>query len=98
MMQKKDNGQIMRKFELLQGRQLLAIAATLCSVIILAVVSKRPDLFGEFSKNTVLTLQIAVIGAFLGFSALNWRCPSCKKYLGYDINKRICRTCGTRFR
>jgi rRNA maturation endonuclease Nob1 len=39
-----------------------------------------------------------VIIAFIGFSAFNWRCPSCKRYLGADINRHMCKKCGTRLR
>lgn len=97
-MQKRNDKQIMRDFWLRQGRQFIAIAVTLFLVLLLAVIYKRPDLFGEYSKNTLFTTQLVVISAFIGFTAFNWRCPSCKKYLGKDINKRVCRHCRTRLR
>jgi hypothetical protein len=97
-MQKKDNKQIMQDFGLRQSRQFLAIAATLFLLLFLALLYKRPDLFGEFSKDTIFTVQIMLIVAFIGFSAFNWRCPACKKYLGTNINRRICKQCGTRLR
>jgi len=98
MTQKKDNKQIMRDFRLRQSRQFLAIAAMLLLLLLLALLYKRPDIFGEFSKNTIFAAQIVLIAAFIGFSAFNWRCPSCKKYLGKDISRRICKQCGTRLR
>ena len=97
-MQKRNDKQIMRDFWLRQGRQFIAIAVTLFLVLLLAVIYKRPDLFGEYSKNTLFATQLVVISAFIGFTAFNWRCPSCKKYLGKDINKRVCRHCRTRLR
>ncbi|MBI4848809.1 MAG: hypothetical protein HY808_09585 [Nitrospirae bacterium] len=97
-MQKRDDKQITREFWLRQGRQILAIAVALFLVLLLAVVYKRHDLFGEYPKNTLVAAQLVVITAFIGFTALNWRCPSCKKYLGKDIHKRVCRHCGTRLR
>jgi hypothetical protein len=39
-----------------------------------------------------------LIAAFICFSAFNWRCPLCKKYLGSNINRHICKHCGTRLR
>ncbi|MFH1671972.1 MAG: hypothetical protein ABIF87_00870 [Pseudomonadota bacterium] len=96
MMQERDNKRIMRDFGLRRGRQFLAIAATLVLLLFLVLLHKHPDLIGEFSKNTIFAAQIVLIAAFIGFSALNWRCPSCKKYLGNDINKRICKNCRTR--
>jgi len=98
MMQKRDNKQIMRDFGLRQSRQFLAIAVTLLLILLLSVVYKRSDLFGEFSKNAIFAAQIVLIAAFIGFSAFNWRCPSCNKYLGSNINRRICKQCGTRLR
>ncbi len=97
-MQKKDNNKIMRDFRLRQSRQFLAIAATLVLLLFLALLYKRSDLLGEFSKDIIFAAQIALIAVFIGFSAFNWRCPSCKKYLGTDINRRICKQCGTRLR
>ena len=92
-MQKNDDKQITREFWQRQRRQMLAIAAALFLVLFLAVVYKRHDLFGEYSSNTLIACQVVVITAFIGFTAFNWRCPSCKKYLGKDINKRHCRHC-----
>ena len=97
-MQGRDNKIIMRDFALCKGRQLLAIAATLVLLLFLVLLHKHPDLVGEFSKDTIFAAQIVLIAAFIGFSALNWRCPSCKKYLGNDINRRVCKHCGTRLR
>jgi hypothetical protein len=97
-MQKKDDKQIEREFWLRQGRQFLAIAVALFLVLLMAVVYKRHDLFGEYDKNTLVAAQLVIIAAFIGFTAFNWRCPSCKKYLGKNISKRICRHCKTRLR
>ena len=98
MIQERDSKQVMRNFGLRKSRQFLAIAATLVLLIFLVLLYKHPDLIGEFSKNTIFAAQIVLIAAFIGFSALNWRCPSCKKYLGNDISRRICKHCGTRLR
>jgi hypothetical protein len=95
-MQRCDDKKIIHEFRLRQGRQFLAIAVTLLLVIFLTLLYKRPDLFGEFSKETVSSAQIMLIAAFIGFSAYNWRCPSCRKYLGNNISRQKCRKCGTR--
>ena len=71
MMQKSNDKQIMRDFWLRQGRQFIAIAVTLFLVLLLAVIYKRPDLFGEYSKNTLFVAQLVVIAAFIGFTAFN---------------------------
>jgi hypothetical protein len=95
-LQKRGNKQIMLDFKLRQSRQSLAIGVTLLLLLFLALLYKRPDLFGQFSKDIIVTTQILLIAAFIGFSAFNWRCPSCKKYLGNNIIRRICKHCGTR--
>ncbi len=97
-MKKSDDEQIMREFELRQSRQILAIAVALFLVLLVAVLYKRPDLFGGFSKSTLFGVQALSIAAFIGFTASNWRCPSCNKYLGSDIHKRLCNKCGTRLK
>jgi len=98
MIQERDSKQVMRNFGLRKSRQFLAIAATLVLLLFLVLLYKHPDLIGEFSKNTIFAAQIVLIVAFISFSALNWRCPSCKKYLGNDISRRICKHCGTQLR
>ncbi len=84
-MQKKDDEQIIRKFSAVKGRQL-------------AAVSRRPGLFGALSKKDVLIGMVVVILAFINFSSWNWRCPSCRNYLGNDIIQQNCKKCGARLR
>lgn len=98
MINKKDHEQVVRKFQTIRKRQVLAIAIALISIIVVAAVSKRPDLFGAFSKKTLSILLLAIILGFVNFSSFNWRCPSCKQYLGNDIGRQICRKCGVRLR
>jgi hypothetical protein len=95
-MQKNENNRIMQAFRLRQSRQFLAMALTMFLLLFLVLVYKRTDIFGEFSKNSIVASQIILIALFIGFSGINWRCPSCNKYLGSDINKRICKKCGIR--
>ena len=88
----------MQEFGVRRGRQLLAIGVALFLVVFLAVLHNRPTVPGAFSRNTLFGAQVIIIAAFIGFSSLNWRCPSCKKYLGNDMNRRVCRKCGSRLR
>jgi hypothetical protein len=97
-MEKRDNKQVMRDFESRQSRQILAIAVALFLVLFFAVLYKRPGLFGNFSKGEIFGAQIVCIAAFMGFTSFNWRCPSCRKYLGSNIHKQICRHCKARLR
>ena len=98
MMHKRDDKEIKRDFWVRQSRQLIAIAIALFLVLLLAVIHKRPDLFGEYSKTAISTAQLIVIAVFMVFTSSNWRCPSCKKHLGSDIHRRVCKKCGARLR
>ncbi|KPK43810.1 MAG: hypothetical protein AMK74_06230 [Nitrospira bacterium SM23_35] len=96
MGQERDTERIIREFRLRQSRQFIAIGLTLFLLLLLALLYTRSDIFGVFSKSTIFLMQIVIIALFIGFSALNWRCPSCNKYLGSDINRRMCKHCRAR--
>ena len=98
MTEQKDDEQIRRDFALRLRRQLIAIPATFIFLLMLALISNRPDIFGEFARNDILAAQILLLALFVGFSAFNWKCPSCKTYLGPDLGRRVCKQCGTRLR
>lgn len=85
---------IKKEFRKRQTRQIVAIAAAMFLVLLGAVIHKRSDLFGGLSRQAVFGLQAVTIAAFLGFSAVNWRCPSCGKHLGSDLHRQRCRKCG----
>lgn len=88
-MEKRDDKQIIREFELRRWRQLTA--ATLALVLLLGLAM----LYKHIATNEIYVLQGFVIAAFIGFSYYNWRCPLCKKYLGHDIGRHRCRRCGS---
>ena len=96
MLQKKDPEKIKQEFRQRQSRQIIAITITLFAVLLCAVIYKRPDIFGEFSKSTLFGAEIVIIASYMVFTSINWMCPSCGKYIGSDINKRICKKCGAR--
>jgi len=96
MAQKKDPQQILQEFRVRQNRQFIAIALSLFVVMLCAVIYKRPDLFGVFSKSTLFGAQAIIIASYVVFTSYNWTCPSCGKYLGADINRKICKKCGAR--
>jgi len=96
MTQKKDPDKIMQEFRQRQSRQFIAIAATLFIICLCAVIYKRPDIFGEFSTSTLVGAQIVIIASYVVYTAVNWICPSCGKYLGSDINRKFCKKCKAR--
>lgn len=85
---------IVRAYRALQSRQIIAITAALFLVALLAVVHRRPDLFGAYAKSSLFAGQAIIICAFLGFTAVNWRCPSCRAFLSSDMFRRRCKRCG----
>jgi ribosomal protein S27AE len=98
MAQKKDPQQIMQEFRVRQNHQFIAIAMALFSVLSCAVIYKRPDLFGEYSKGTLFGAQAVIIVSYMVYTFYNWICPSCGKHLATDINRQICKKCGARLR
>jgi SNF family Na+-dependent transporter len=97
-MPKKDDEPTARRFAATRGRQLAAIALSVLLIIVLAIVSTRPDLFGALSKKQVLIILVLIMLLFINFSSWNWRCPSCRSYLGSDLLQEKCRKCGARLR
>jgi len=98
MAQKKDPQLILKEFRVRQNRQFIAIAAALFSVLLCAVIYKRPDLFGEYSKGSLFGAQAIIIASYMAYTFFNWICPSCGKHLGTDINRQICKKCGAQLR
>ncbi len=89
--------QVILEFRRRRTRQLVAIAVTLFLLVALPWRQSHPGiLFGEISSGAVLAGEIVVMAAFIIFSASNWRCPSCGRYLGGDLGRRRCKRCGQR--
>lgn len=53
----------------------------------------RAVFLGIEADNLILFLFLAIAGA-VAFSLWNWRCPSCKGYLGRQISPKFCSRCG----
>lgn len=95
----KNAGEIKRRFKQRRARQLAAIGIAVFLVVALLWKMDHPGvLLGTLSRQAVTVLDLAVIGVFVLFSAINWRCPSCGRYLGHDIAPGRCRACGSVFR
>ncbi len=97
-MRRKNGQEIKKEFEVRKVRQIIAIALTLFFILLCAILNERPILYANFSKGVLVGAQIVAIAAFVGFSALNWRCPSCGKYIGGDIGRKTCKKCKARLR
>ena len=94
MSQSNDHETIRKQFWTRQLRQFVAFLVAVTIMFVLGYLYQRTDLLGDRPKETAFALLAIVIAAFIGFSAMNWRCPICGKYLGADINRRVCRKCG----
>jgi hypothetical protein len=97
-MRKQDDKNIMKEFEVRRVRQIVAIVFTAFIVLLCGVLYKRPILYANLPKGALFGAQIAAIVAFVSFSALNWKCPSCGKSLGGDISRETCKKCGVKLR
>lgn len=97
-MQPTDNEKIKQEFKARRIRQIVAIGTTLVLLLLLAALYDHTHLLQGFAKKDILSAQILILCAFIGFSSYNWKCPSCNSYIGPDINRRLCRHCGARLR
>ncbi len=95
-MQLSDHELIRKQFWARQLRQFIAFLAAITLMFLLGYLYKYTDLLGDHAKGLTSALLAIIVAAFVGFSAVNWRCPVCGKYLGSDINRSVCRKCGTR--
>jgi tRNA(Ile2) C34 agmatinyltransferase TiaS len=95
-MQRTEDSRQIKEFRKRQSRQIIAVAIALFCVLLAAVIGKRPDIFGAFSPQDLFAAQVIVIALFIGFTSVNWKCPSCGKHLGGDLFRRTCRKCGAR--
>ena len=89
-----DKELIKREYRVRQTRQIIAMSVALFLVLLVAVIYRRPDLFGAFSRESLFAGQAIAIAVFLGFTSWNWRCPACSAYLSSDIYRRRCKKCG----
>ena len=97
-MEQQRDGRITQTYAARRQRQVIAIATAIALMLAAALLYRRPDLFGAFSKSTLVKVQLLIIVLFINFTSFNWRCPSCGRYLGGDIGKNGCRKCGVRLR
>lgn len=89
------NAEIITEFKKRRTRQIMAIGPIVLAFIALLSVENNPTGIFGFAPSTILVGAFAVIISVLVFSLLNWRCPSCNKYLGKAINPKFCSKCGT---
>jgi hypothetical protein len=86
---------VSEEFSKRKKRQIIAaVPATLMIILLLAAEKAGPEGLASIPIFVLGPVAIATIFAVVAFSLINWRCPSCKKYLGKRISPRFCAKCG----
>ena len=88
------NVEIIAEFKKKRTRQIMAVGPIILAFIALLSVENNPTGIFGLAPSTILVGAFAVIISVLIFSLVNWRCPSCNKYLGKAINPKFCVKCG----
>ncbi len=91
----RSNAEIIEEFKKKRTRQIMAVGPIILAFIGLLSVENNPTGTFGLAVTTILVTAFAVIISVLIFSFLNWKCPSCNKYLGKTINPKFCSKCGT---
>ena len=92
-----EKDKLVREFRRRKTRQVYAVILVVFLLVSLVWKMGHPGFFlGGLSRPTVSLLELIVIAGFLLFSAVNWRCPACGRYLGANIDSRGCRKCGAK--
>lgn len=90
---------IKEEFKRRKKRQLmLAIPLIPCIFMVVLMGDNEAQILESITNFQLLigALVIIVIGLIL--SMINWRCPSCKSYLGKRMNPQFCSNCGVELR
>lgn len=72
----------------------IAIAFILAPIILMKVFEPKLDNIPFMNETLILGVFLVIIFGSLIFSFINWRCPSCGKYLGKEISINHCKKCG----
>ena len=91
--------QITDEFRQRRTRQWFISSIAFVVLIVAIAASERPkfSLFG-LDANTLGVIALVLIVILIAGSLLNWRCPSCSRYLGKGMNPAFCPKCGVKLR
>jgi hypothetical protein len=88
---------IKAEYKVMRQRQLIA-TFPMIPVMIVALFFEDKIPKGSFVATIFMTGLLGYAVFCLIFSLFNWRCPSCKGYLGKTINPKHCQKCGIELR
>jgi bacteriorhodopsin len=76
-------------------RQWLIVLPVLIAILAMrAAGDSGQTTFYGLPTSVVIGIGFAMVIGAIVFSLVNWRCPSCSKYLGKGINPSFCAKCG----
>ena len=94
----KSKEEIIAEFKKNRTRQIIAVFPMLLAIFVLLSVEYNPEGLLGFPPSTILAISIGLIVLVLVFSRINWKCPSCQKYLGKAFKPKFCSNCGAPLR
>lgn len=66
------------------------------AIVMLIYIAIKMEFHPQWLSAPIL---VGMVSASVIFSFINWRCPSCKRYLGRSLwGPKYCKNCGTRLK
>jgi hypothetical protein len=84
---------LQRLFVKRRTNQILLVVPMMLAIFFIREVAKPEPVLG-LPDAAITALIVAIFVAAIGYSFVNWRCPSCSSYLGKGINPKFCPRCG----
>ncbi|MBW2415435.1 MAG: hypothetical protein JRG76_13090 [Deltaproteobacteria bacterium] len=76
-------------------RYQIALAVPVFGPLLLLLAGKRA--VADLGLQPMLLGTALLLAVAAGFSWLNWRCPACRKHLGWTLNPPCCPRCRVEF-
>ncbi len=87
---------IKETFKKRKKRQIIIAIPLVLAVFYLGFSSEQQtDVAGNNNQAYVTIACIVLVTCGVILSLINWRCPSCNKYLGKKFSPKFCSSCGT---
>lgn len=78
---------IQEEFKKRKRKQILASIIAVIAMLILVIKETSIPIIA------MVAIGVVILGCII-FSFMNWRCPSCNKYLGKSMSPKFCKHCG----